>query len=69
MFRPYPLKFYDGKIDETEAYLLSTMLARNRLGPDQADSFRIRNMSDMIQMLSSTTKTMTCFWARLPGFH
>ncbi|MEA5000467.1 MAG: ABC transporter permease [Endomicrobiaceae bacterium] len=61
------VEVYDGKIDETEAYLLSTMLARNRLGPDQADSFRIRNMSDMIQMLSSTTKTMTMLLGAVAG--
>ncbi|MFA7674472.1 MAG: ABC transporter permease [Endomicrobiia bacterium] len=57
----------DGKIDETEAYLLSTMLARNKLGSDQADSFRIRNMSDMIQMLSSTTKTMSMLLGAVAG--
>ncbi len=61
------VEVYDGKIDETEAYLLSMMLARNRLGPDQADSFRIRNMSDMIQMLSSTTKTMTMLLGAVAG--
>ncbi len=57
----------DGKINETEKYILATMLARNRLSADQADSFRIRNMSDMIQMLSTTTKTMTMLLGAVAG--
>ncbi|MDD5020736.1 MAG: ABC transporter permease [Endomicrobiaceae bacterium] len=57
----------DGKIDETQAYLLSTMLARNKLNADKADAFRIRNMSDMIKMLSSTTKTMTMLLGAVAG--
>jgi len=57
----------EGKINETEKYLLATMLERNKLGADRADSFRIRNMSDMIQMLSSTTKTMTMLLGSVAG--
>jgi len=57
----------DGKIDETEKYILATMLERNKLSADQADSFRIRNMSDMIQMLSTTTKTMTMLLGAVAG--
>ncbi len=57
----------DGKMSETETYLLKTMLERNKLTPEQADAFRIRNMSDMIQMLTSTTQTMTMLLGAVAG--
>ena len=57
----------DGKMSETETYLLKTMLERNILTPEQADAFRIRNMSDMIQMLTSTTQTMTMLLGAVAG--
>ena len=56
-----------GKLEETEAYLLKTMLERNKLTAEQADAFRIRNMSDMIKMLTSTTKTMTMLLGAVAG--
>ena len=57
----------DGKMSETETYLLKTMLERNKLTSEQADAFRIRNMSDMIQMLTSTTQTMTMLLGAVAG--
>ncbi len=57
----------DGKMSETETYLLQTMLERNKLTSEQADAFRIRNMSDMIQMLTSTTQTMTMLLGAVAG--
>ena len=57
----------DGKISETETYLLQTMLERNKLTGEQADAFRIRNMSDMIKMLTSTTQTMTMLLGAVAG--
>ena len=57
----------DGKMSETETYLLQTMLERNKLTSEQADAFRIRNMSDMIQMLTSTTQTMTMLLGTVAG--
>lgn len=57
----------DGKLSETETYLLQTMLERNKLSAEQADSFRIRNMSDMIQMLTSTTHTMSMLLGAVAG--
>ena len=56
-----------GKLEETETYLLKTMLERNKLTAEQADAFRIRNMSDMIKMLTSTTKTMTMLLGAVAG--
>ena len=43
------------------------MLERNKLTAEQADAFRIRNMSDMIKMLTSTTKTMTMLLGAVAG--
>ncbi len=57
----------DGKISETETYLLKTMLERNKLTSEQADAFRIRNMSDMIKMLTTTTQTMTMLLGAVAG--
>ena len=57
----------DGKMSETETYLLKTMLERNKLTSEQADAFRIRNMSDMIQMLTSTTQTMSMLLGAVAG--
>ncbi|MBR4631916.1 MAG: ABC transporter permease [Elusimicrobia bacterium] len=57
----------EGKMSETETYLLKTMLERNKLTSEQADAFRIRNMSDMIQMLTSTTQTMTMLLGAVAG--
>ena len=58
---------YEGKLNETETYLLQTMLERNKLTAEQADAFRIRNMADMIQMLTSTTQTMTMLLGAVAG--
>lgn len=57
----------NGKLEETETYLLKTMLERNKLTAEQADAFRIINMSDMIKMLTSTTKTMTMLLGAVAG--
>ncbi len=57
----------DGKISETETYLLKTMLERNKLTSEQADAFRIRNMADMVKMLTATTQTMTMLLGAVAG--
>ena len=56
-----------GKLEEAETYLLKTMLERNKLTHEHADAFRIRNMSDVIKMLTSTTKTMTLLLGAVAG--
>ena len=56
-----------GKLEEAETYLLKTMLERNKLTHEYADAFRIRNMSDVIKMLTSTTKTMTLLLGAVAG--
>ncbi|MDR0676898.1 MAG: ABC transporter permease, partial [Elusimicrobiota bacterium] len=61
------LEAFDGKTQEVEKYALTAMLARYRLGISQLDSFRIRNMADMVAMLSSTTKTMTALLGAVAG--
>jgi len=53
------IKVKNNKILETEKFALITLLARYNLPLSQADSFRARNMADMVAMLESTTKTMT----------
>ncbi len=61
------LEAKEGKTDEVQKYALTAMLERYRLGINQLDSFRIRTTADMIEMLSTTTKTMTLLLGAVAG--
>ncbi|MCL2888087.1 MAG: ABC transporter permease [Elusimicrobia bacterium] len=53
------IKVKNNKILEAEKFALLTMLSRYRLPVSQVDSFRTRNMADLVTMLETTTSTMT----------
>ncbi len=48
-----------GLIDEAQKEIRQTIIERHRLYKDNEDAFYIRNMSEIQEMLTSTTKTMS----------